>query len=148
MSSTDNGVPPRATGQTPRRLLGLTVLVSAVLVSVALAAIQNHLVTGEPVAQPAPAAPTVGDCVTQNPWDLGADLTGINPDSPPQPLPSLPTAPCTGSRFGDVASILTDFAVPTAPPDPAAKTSATTWDFRPSPRQTAASSPSPPSTRR
>ena len=120
MSSTDNGDPQRVTGQTPRRLLGLTVLVSAVLVSVALAAIRNHLVPGEPVAQPVPAAPTVGDCVTQNPWDLGADLTGINLDSPQQPLPSLPTAPCTGSRFGDVASILTDFAVPTAPPDPAA----------------------------
>ena len=93
----------------PRRLLGSAVLVGVLLLMVIVAAVRGHTVAGDPVAQPIKSAPEVGDCVTENPHDLGADLYN---------LPALPTGPCSGPRFGEVVFIVPDFTVPTADAGP------------------------------
>lgn len=95
----------RRADHVPRRLLGSTVLAGALLLIVIVAAVRGHTLAGEPVAQPIKAAPEVGDCVTENPHDLGTDLYN---------LPALPTGPCSGARFGEVVFIVPDFTVPTA----------------------------------
>jgi len=65
------------------------------------------------MAAPIQAAPRVGDCVMENPHDLGAGLHN---------LPVLRTGQCSGPRFGEVVFVVPDFTVPTgdtAPgPDP------------------------------
>jgi hypothetical protein len=88
-------------------------LVAVLLTLVAIAAVRGHTVAGVPAATPVQGAPQVGDCVTKNPYDLGADLYD---------LPAIRTGPCTGPRFGDVAFIVDDYVIPpadaTAGPDP------------------------------
>jgi len=83
------------------------------LVIVVAAAVRGHSVAGRPMAPPIQEAPRVGDCVMENPHDLGAGLYN---------LPALRTEQCSGSRFGEVAFVVPDFTVPTrdtAPgPDP------------------------------
>jgi hypothetical protein len=97
----------------PRRVAGSAVLGGVLLVLVVVAAVRGRTVAGQPTAPPVQAAPQVGDCVLQNPHDLGAGLYD---------LPALRTGPCSGPRFGDVVFVVPDFTVPTgdaAPgPDP------------------------------
>jgi hypothetical protein len=97
-------------------------------------------VAGQPTAPPVQAAPQVGDCVLQNPHDLGAGLYN---------LPALRTGPCSGPRFGDVVFVVPDFTVPTggtSVPDRtrAKDTSITTWGHprrRPPPTDPSCHSP-------
>ena len=101
MTVTGHRVPRRPTDhlpndQMPRRLLGAAVLAGVLLVIVVVAGVRGRTVAGEPTAQPIKAAPQVGDCVTENPHDLGANLFD---------LPALPTGSCSGPRFGEVVFI-------------------------------------------
>lgn len=106
MSSDDGDSPPHS-AEGGRRLLGSALLAGVLLMIVLVAAIRGHTVGGEPVAQPVKAAPQVGDCVTDNPNDPGVELFN---------LPALRTEPCSGPRYGEVASVIADFAVPTVDP--------------------------------
>ena len=116
MTITDDRVPPPRVdpaGQMPRRVAGSVVLAGVLLLIVVVATIRGHTVAGRPTAPPIQAAPQVGDCVMQNPHDLGAGLYN---------LPALRTGQCSGPRFGEVAFVVPDFTVPTADtapgPDP------------------------------
>ena len=102
MTITDDRVPPRHADRVPRRLAGSAVLTGVLLVIVFVAAVRGHTVAGQPIAPPIQAAPQVGDCVTENPHDLGAGLYD---------LPALGTGPCSGPRFGEVVFVVPDFTV-------------------------------------
>ena len=110
MTVTGHRVPRRPTDHIPndqmtRRLLGAAVLTGVLLVIVVVAGVRGRTVAGEPTAQPIKAAPQAGDCVTENPHDLGANLFD---------LPAIPTGSCSGPRFGEVVFIVPEFTVPTA----------------------------------
>ncbi len=110
-SGADSGVSRQPTADVARRLAGSAVLVGVLLVIVVVAAVRGQTVAGQSIAQPVKAAPQVGDCVTENPQSPGIDLSN---------LPALGNEPCSGPRFGEVAFIIADFAVPTSatPPGP------------------------------
>src|SRR6478736_9831770 len=104
MTITDDRVPPHHTDRPPRRVAGAAVLAGVLLVIVLVAAVRGRTVAGQPTAPPIQAAPQAGDCVLQNPHDLGAALYN---------LPALRTGPCSGPRFGAVVLVVPDFTVPT-----------------------------------
>src|SRR6478609_4621320 len=123
MTITDDRVPPHHTDRPPRRLAGAAVLAGVLLVIVLVAAVRGHTVAGQPDAPPIQPAPQVGDCVLQNPHDLGAGLYD---------LPALRTGPCAGPRFAEVVYVVPAFtgSPPGTPlPDrtPAANPSINTW---------------------
>ncbi|MGB8385063.1 MAG: hypothetical protein WCG47_28125, partial [Dermatophilaceae bacterium] len=78
-----------------RAAAGFGLLAGALLLIVTAAVVRGRMVPGQATAQPITPPPQVGDCVTQDPNTLGADLhtwTTV--------FPSVPTALCTGNRFG------------------------------------------------
>jgi hypothetical protein len=86
-----------------RAALGVAVVAGALLLVVIGAAARGRIVPGQGTAQPSTPPPQAGDCVTEDPNDLGADLytwTTV--------LPSVPTEPCNGDRFGEVTAVLPD----------------------------------------
>ncbi|HEY7815968.1 MAG TPA: hypothetical protein VIC62_22175 [Nakamurella sp.] len=92
--------PPPAT----RRI---AVLIAVTLALVLLAAvvvvlsIRGAAVAGRAVAAPAPDRPGAGDCLLDDP--LGPAFPAlVNAD---EPLPVLRTAPCDGTRYGEVVSV-------------------------------------------
>ena len=84
-----------------RAAVGVVVVAGALLLILIGAAIRGRLVVGEGTAQPSTPPPQVGDCVLENPNDLGAALytwTVV--------LPSVSTGPCSGDRYGEVVGVL------------------------------------------
>ena len=84
-----------------RAAAGFGLLAGALLLIVIAAAVRGRMVPGQATAEPVTPPPQVGDCVTQDPNALGADLytwTTV--------LPSVPTGPCTGNRFGEVVGVM------------------------------------------
>jgi hypothetical protein len=84
-----------------RAAAGFGLLAGALLLIVIVAAVRGRMVPGQATAEPVTPPPQVGDCVTQDPNALGADLytwTTV--------LPSVPTEPCTGNRFGEVVGVV------------------------------------------
>jgi len=88
-------------GGVKRVALGVAVVAGALLLIVIGAALRGRMVAGEGTAQPSTPPPQVGDCVIEDPNDLGADLytwTAV--------LPSVSTGRCEGDRFGEVTGML------------------------------------------
>jgi hypothetical protein len=83
-----------------RVALGVAVVAGALLLIVIGAALRGRMVSGEGTVQPSTPPPPVGDCVIEDPNDLGADLytwTTV--------LPSVSTGRCEGDRFGEVTGV-------------------------------------------
>jgi len=86
-----------------RVALGVGVVAGVLLLIVIGAAVRGRMVPGQGTARPSTPPPQTGDCVTEDPNDLGADLytwTTV--------LPSVSTGPCTGDRFGEETGVLPD----------------------------------------
>ena len=84
-----------------RAAVGLGMVAGALVLIVIVAAVRGRMVPGRATSQPVTPPTQVGDCVTEDPNALGADLytwTSV--------LPSVPTALCTGNRFGEVVGVL------------------------------------------
>ena len=84
-----------------RAAVGVAVVAGALLLILVGAVIRGRMVPGQGTAQPSTPPPQVGDCVIEDPNDLGADLytwTAV--------LPSVSTGSCTGDRFGEVTGVL------------------------------------------
>jgi len=86
-------------GGNNRLALGIVMMAGVLLLIVVVAAVRGRLVPGQASAQPSLPPPQVGDCVTENPNALGADLNTWS-----SVLPTVSTASCTGDRFGEVAA--------------------------------------------
>jgi len=95
--------------RTLRRLAGSVVVVGVLLAVMIVAAVRGQSVAGHPTAPPIPAPPQVGDCVTENPNDLGAGLNN---------MPAVRIGTCSGPRFGEVVFVIPDFTVPTGDTPP------------------------------
>src|SRR6478752_4726733 len=67
-----------------RRGAGITVLGGLLVVLIVLAATHGRRLSGDPTAAPVPAAPQIGDCIQEDPYDRERDLY---PDA--APLPAL-----------------------------------------------------------
>lgn len=84
----------------PRRLIGLCIVLSVLLVSIFPGPARGRVIGGEGVARPLGSAPEVGDCLVNNFRDAGVDLSDWGPD-----LPAVETSQCTGPRFGEVVYV-------------------------------------------
>ena len=106
---------PRTSGRVdPQRLIGLGVMVAVLRATIIVGAARGRSIAGEALAQPVGPAPTVGDCLTENLYKSGVDLSVWTPD-----LPSLQIEPCTGPRFGEVVLVVADFTAAMATIEPA-----------------------------
>ena len=77
-----------------RAAVGVGLVAGALLLVLILAAVRGRMVPGQGTAQPSTPPPQVGDCVIENPNDLGADLytwTAV--------LPSVSTGRCPGAGW-------------------------------------------------
>ena len=88
-------------------------VVAALIAAVVASGAQGSHVLGAAVIGPPPGPPSVGDCVVESfsAQLLSFGVIGVGPDGYPQ----AKLAPCRGSRFGEVAAVLTD---PVPPPVP------------------------------
>jgi len=84
-----------------RAALGVGLVAGALLLILILAPVRGRMVPGQATAQPSTPPPQAGDCVTEDPKDLGADLYSWT-----TVLPTVSTGPCTGDRFGEVTAVL------------------------------------------
>jgi hypothetical protein len=84
----------------------------AVLLGAVIVALAGKTYPGSPVAAPPPPPPQVGDCVLDPvvpPWEIMGRAADSEKD---YSYPRLTTGPCTGSRYGEIASVIADPAKP------------------------------------
>ena len=84
-----------------RRLAGVVVLAAVVVAIVVVGSIRGRIIAGDAVAEPIEPPPQIGDCLTEDPNDLGDALYGWRPYPP-----SIRMNPCSGPRYGEVVFIL------------------------------------------
>jgi hypothetical protein len=86
-----------------RRLGGVLVLVLALVATLAGNARTKQL-AGDPVRGPLPDPPAVGDCVLE-PLSQQV-LNAFGSTQPARDYPTPRTAPCTGTRYGEIVAVL------------------------------------------
>lgn len=102
----DPGVTVRGVGH--RQWVGLVVIGVAVVLLAAVTGLRTHQVAGAGQAAPVPGPPAVGDCVAdpvagrQSVLITGTAITGGT--VPVYPVQQ--SRPCTGSRYGEVTSVI------------------------------------------
>lgn len=97
------GRPPRppATGRAGPTAAVIGAVALAVLVVVLVVATGDRAVPGRAAVVPPPDPPQTGDCLLEDPLDLGDD----DPLDTGDRLPALRTAACDGTRYGDVVAV-------------------------------------------
>lgn len=88
--------------------MGILVIVSLTILIVS--SVSRRAIPGQPIAQPVAAAPQIGDCLL----DPAAREGELNSWS--EYLASVSTAPCTGTRFGEIVDVLPQFSALTTDP--------------------------------
>ena len=114
MRDADRQLAPRSNELDRRRLIGLGIVVTVLLIAIVVGTSRTRVMTGSAVAPPVAPGPGIGDCLAKNFYKSDVDLTAWGTD-----LPSLEMGPCTGSRFGEVVYVETDFGQAMAATEPA-----------------------------
>lgn len=114
MTSCSDGHNGSMSASARSRRVGLLLIVVVLLAVAVVPGVGYRMVAGTPVASPVPGPPVVGDCVLEpvDPyWDDPA-VAGLAGSAATYAYPRLATAPCRGSRYGEVTSVTLTPAAP------------------------------------
>ena len=106
---------------TERRSVALAVLASVLFIAVLAPRVTGRVVSGLPQATAVPGQPSIGDCITgpvEPSWSESfAQLSEPGTTATTYSYPMMNVKSCTGSRFGEVVSVIANPAKPVVIPD-------------------------------